>query len=183
MRSSRRSSPRSTPEKLADDLYAGALDLLGCMCSGLDLTNVVTPLLEMVLPAIAEVETDDSLSKLSLYQIIHKAQTAVSGFMAPTLLCSTSCKSSAGNVLHLAFEAARFFLSDANETRVDLVDLPTPVPAAPRRPQRRRRRVNRLPVRGVGQPRRLPRADQGRAQDVHPRRADWRAAAVLRRQG
>ena len=112
---------------------SGALDLLGCMCSGLDLTTVVAPLLEMVMPTIAEVETDDSLNKLTLYEIIHKAQTAVSGFMAPTLLCSASCKSSAGNVLHLAFEAARFFLSDANQNPAsDLVDLPTfPFPPLP----------------------------------------------------
>ena len=123
----------SLPDKLADDLYTGALDLLGCMCSGLDLTTVVAPLLEMVMPTIAEVETDDSLNKLTLYEIIHKAQTAVSGFMAPTLLCSASCKSSAGNVLHLAFEAARFFLSDANQNPAsDLVALPTfPFPPLP----------------------------------------------------
>ena len=94
----------------------------------------------MVMPTIAEVETDDSLNKLTLYEIIHKAQTAVSGFMAPTLLCSASCKSSAGNVLHLAFEG-RALLPLRRQPE------PGVRPRRPRRsrsrhrqPQRRRRR-------------------------------------------
>ena len=120
------------PTAVATLMEQSALDLLSCMCSGLDLGPAVRPILRMVFPLIADVESSDRFDRLSLTQIIDRGQNAIASLMSDTVLCKTQCKATAGAVLHFTMQAAISFASDASNTWSALIGLPSyPFPPLP----------------------------------------------------